>query len=111
MSGRGCDRHTQGVAGLPWKTKALEIGCNNFILVPLCVPVLRYTIREMTMKVAHLWRIALVAFSTIPFAAAESERIAWFGTWEGGLAEAQRSGKPIMLVSAAPHCHQVPGVW
>jgi hypothetical protein len=65
----------------------------------------------MTMKVAYLWRIAVVACSTISFAGAESERIAWFGTWEGGLAEAQRSGKPIMLVSAAPHCHRVPGVW
>ena len=63
------------------------------------------------MKVAYLWRIAVVACSTISFAGAESERIAWFGTWEGGLAEAQRSGKPIMLVSAAPHCHRVPGVW
>jgi hypothetical protein len=48
------------------------------------------------------------------FAKAETsddDKIAWFGTWEGGLAEAKRTGRPIMLVSAAPHCHQVPGVW
>ena len=41
----------------------------------------------------------------------KGERIAWFGTWEGGFAEAQRTKRPIMLVSAAPHCHEVPGVW
>jgi len=41
----------------------------------------------------------------------QGERIAWFGTWEGGLAEAQRTKRPILLVSAAPHCHNVPGIW
>ena len=43
--------------------------------------------------------------------AAKTENIAWHGTWKGGLAEAQRTGKPIMLVSAVPQCHSVPGVW
>ena len=38
-------------------------------------------------------------------------KIAWHGTWKGGLAEARRTGRPIMLVSAAPQCHAVPGVW
>lgn len=37
--------------------------------------------------------------------------IAWFGTWQQGLAEAQRTGKPILLMAATPHCHNVPGVW
>jgi len=37
--------------------------------------------------------------------------IAWYGTWESGLAAAKESGRPILLVSAAPHCHQVPGMW
>lgn len=41
----------------------------------------------------------------------EGERIAWFGTLKEGLAEAKRLGRPVMLVSAAPHCHEVPGVW
>ncbi len=41
----------------------------------------------------------------------EKEKIAWHGTWQGGLAEAERTGKPILLVSAAPQCHNVPGVW
>jgi hypothetical protein len=60
------------------------------------------------MKLIYVCMTALFACA---LATADSERIAWFGTWEGGLAEAQRTGKPIMLVSAAPHCHQVPGVW
>ena len=43
--------------------------------------------------------------------AVKAEKIAWHGTWKGGLTEAQRTGKPIMLVSAVPQCHSVPGVW
>jgi len=37
--------------------------------------------------------------------------IAWFGTWKSGLAEAERTGRPILLMSAAPQCHGVPGMW
>jgi Spy/CpxP family protein refolding chaperone len=37
--------------------------------------------------------------------------IQWFATWEGGAREAQRLGRPILLVSAAPHCAGVSGVW
>ena len=37
--------------------------------------------------------------------------IAWFGSWESGLREAQRTGRPILLMSAAPQCHGVPGMW
>ena len=44
-------------------------------------------------------------------AAAKVEKIAWHGTWKGGLIEAQRTGQPIMLISAVPQCHSVPGVW
>ena len=39
------------------------------------------------------------------------ERIAWFATLASGLAEAKRTNRPILLVSAAPHCHDVPGIW
>jgi hypothetical protein len=46
-----------------------------------------------------------------PKATAKAEKIAWHGTWKGGLAEAKRTAKPIMLVSAVPQCHSVPGVW
>jgi len=43
--------------------------------------------------------------------AAQPARIAWFGSLDQGLAEAKRTNKPILLISAAPHCHGVPGVW
>ncbi|MBI3267388.1 MAG: hypothetical protein HYZ53_00080 [Planctomycetes bacterium] len=44
-------------------------------------------------------------------APATGPRIAWHGTWERGLAEAQRLERPIFLLAAAPHCHGVPGIW
>lgn len=37
--------------------------------------------------------------------------IQWFATWESGLREAQRTGRPILLVAAAPHCGGVSGIW
>lgn len=37
--------------------------------------------------------------------------IQWYASWEGGLAQAYRSGKPILLIAAAPHCHNVSGIW
>ena len=37
--------------------------------------------------------------------------IAWIPTWEAGLAEAKRLDRPILLVSAAPHCHNISGLW
>lgn len=40
-----------------------------------------------------------------------SAAIAWYPTWDLGLAEARRSGRPILLQSAAPQCHGVPGMW
>ncbi len=47
---------------------------------------------------------------TVPVIAQEA-KIAWYGTWEDGLAAAKASGRPILLVAAAPHCKQVPGIW
>lgn len=38
-------------------------------------------------------------------------KIAWFGTWKGGLEVAKRTGRPILLIAAAPHCHSTPGIW
>ena len=38
-------------------------------------------------------------------------RIAWHGTWSGARAAAEASGRPILLVFAAPHCGLVPGMW
>ncbi|MBM4013453.1 MAG: hypothetical protein FJ293_00600 [Planctomycetes bacterium] len=37
--------------------------------------------------------------------------IAWFGTWSEALAEAERTGRPLLFMSAAPQCSRVPGVW
>jgi hypothetical protein len=37
--------------------------------------------------------------------------IAWFGVLADARAEAQRTGKPILLMSAAPACTGVPGMW
>ncbi len=37
--------------------------------------------------------------------------IQWFGTWEIGQREAIATDRPILLVSAAPHCAGVSGTW
>lgn len=37
--------------------------------------------------------------------------IAWYTTWESALAEAKRSGRPIIFVAAATQCHGVSGVF
>lgn len=37
--------------------------------------------------------------------------IQWFATLDSGLQEARRTGQPILLVSAAPHCAGVSGIW
>jgi hypothetical protein len=39
------------------------------------------------------------------------DKIAWYATLRQAREEAKRTGKPILLVSAAPHCHNTPGVW
>ena len=38
-------------------------------------------------------------------------QIQWYASLDGGLKEAQRSGLPILLLSAAPHCAGVSGTW
>ena len=37
--------------------------------------------------------------------------IAWYTTWDSGLAEAKRSNRPIFFMSAAATCSGVPGVF
>ena len=37
--------------------------------------------------------------------------IVWYGTLRTGLAEARRLNRPVLLMSAAPHCHNIPGIW
>lgn len=38
-------------------------------------------------------------------------RIAWYPSLAQARAEAERTGRPILLQSAAPQCHGVPGMW
>lgn len=37
--------------------------------------------------------------------------IVWYGTLRDGVKEAKRTNRPILLISAAPHCHNVSGIW
>ena len=43
--------------------------------------------------------------------AASTGGIQWFTRLKDGLAEAKRTGRPILFLSAAPSCGGVPGVW
>ena len=38
-------------------------------------------------------------------------KIAWYSTLKQGLAVAKSSGRPILLLSAAPHCRGISGMW
>jgi hypothetical protein len=46
-----------------------------------------------------------------PTAAVDKEGVSWFANWQDGLNEAKRTNRPILLVSAAPHCAGVSGTW
>ena len=37
--------------------------------------------------------------------------IAWYGVLQDGLAEAKRTDKPILFLTAAAQCQGVPGMW
>jgi len=43
--------------------------------------------------------------------APKSERIAWFGTLKSARAEAARSQRPLLVISARPACRGVSGFW
>jgi hypothetical protein len=53
---------------------------------------------------------SLLLVTAAPALAAE-ERIAWFETWKDGVAAAQATNRPILLVAAAPQCHEISGLW
>jgi hypothetical protein len=60
--------------------------------------------------------LAAAGFAFAPAApgqnqASDAPRIAWYATLEGGLAEAERSNRPILFTSAAPQCLGVSGIW
>lgn len=80
-------------------------------------------------NVTKLFAVALIACSSIPAATGQRTEqelprgpievlepppdagIAWFGTWAAARAEAKRTGRPILFMSAAPQCKGTPGVW
>ena len=39
------------------------------------------------------------------------QRIAWYGTVSTALEAAERTGRPILVMSAQPHCRGTPGIW
>lgn len=55
-------------------------------------------------------RCLLILWLLITSAVAQ-EKIQWYATWEMGLRQARSSGRPILLIAAAPHCHNVSGIW
>ncbi len=71
------------------------------------------------MRTTHLSLAAALLLAVTSVAIADEARtdeaapgaIAWQGTWEGGLAEAKRTKRPILLISAAPHCKNISGIW
>lgn len=42
---------------------------------------------------------------------ASADGIGWIPTWKQACSDAAKMGKPILLVSAAPACGGVPGIW
>jgi len=44
-------------------------------------------------------------------AAEASEGIGWIPTWKQAQEQAAKTGKPILLMAAAPQCGGVPGMW
>ncbi len=40
-----------------------------------------------------------------------AKRIAWHGNLKNGLALAKQTNRPVFLVSGAPACLGVPGIW
>lgn len=59
---------------------------------------------NMSLVTLFIASFALPVYATTP-------KIAWYGQLQDGLAEAKRSGRPILLVSAAPQCQNVSGMW
>lgn len=51
------------------------------------------------------------AKSEVTVGTKDEAAIPWYATLSRGLAEAKRTGKPILFVSAAPHCAGVSGMW
>ena len=65
------------------------------------------------MNIGKLAVVALAAF-LLPMettAQTESGGIQWYSTLESARQVATKTGRPILFLSAAPHCGGVSGVW
>ena len=75
--------------------------------------------RGIFFRTGSLFALFLVAVFSLPACAhginfevsQGSEAIAWIPTIKQGFEEARKLNKPIMLISAAPQCAGVSGVW
>lgn len=67
--------------------------------------------RNLVLPIALVAIFGLTLAGTDQGVADDKEKVIWYGTLDGGLAEAKRSGRPIILLSAAPHCQAVSGIW
>ncbi len=71
--------------------------------------------KKMVAGVAILVLIGQVFVGAHPTPTDDSDSlpsgIVWYGVLADGIAEAKATGKPIMLLSAAPQCAGVPGMW
>lgn len=56
-------------------------------------------------------RLAFVLLAAAAIAEEPAPRIQWYATWSQAKAEAARLEKPILLISAAPQCRGISGVW
>jgi len=63
------------------------------------------------MRFINMSLVTLFTASFVLPVYATTPKIAWYGQLQDGLAEAKRSGRPILLVSAAPQCQNVSGMW
>lgn len=53
--------------------------------------------------------VLLLLLATL--AAAAAPKIAWWPNLEQARTEAARTGKPLLVLSAAPHCRNISGMW
>ena len=72
-------------------------------------PLTRFSESSMIRRIVPLLLPLVMTLAAPPADAAE--RIAWYSTLKQGLAVAKATGRPILLVSAAPHCHGISGIW
>jgi len=65
------------------------------------------------MKRLFLYASSLLLMAPLIVSAEENppKRIAWHGNLENGLALAKQTNRPVFLVSGAPACLGVPGIW